>query len=326
MKILITGAAGFIGFHCCIKFLQKNYDVVGIDNINKYYDPKIKKDRIKEVKKIDKKKKFKFQKLDIQNYQDLSTLFKKNNFDYVLHLAAQAGVRYSISNPKIYIKSNINGFFNIIDLSKKFKLKHFVYASTSSVYGANKKIPFSESDFTDKPLQLYAATKKSNELIAHSYSNLFNLRTTGLRFFTVYGPWGRPDMALFKFVKNILERKEISIFNYGKHARDFTYIDDIVNGIFKIINTKKPKSKNFFQIYNIGRGKSENLKKFIYEIEKNLKLKSKKKFLPLQSGDVIQTFSNSKSLAKNFNYKPKISIKKGIKEFVRWYLKYFKYK
>jgi len=330
MKILITGAAGFIGFHSCLKFLKNGYSVVGIDNLNNYYDVKIKKDRIKYIKnKYKYKKNFNFLKIDLCNYQKIDSLFKKQRFDYVLNLAAQAGVRHSLTHPFAYINSNLLGFFNLIQLSKNHKVKHFIYASTSSVYGGNKKMPFSENDNTDIPLQLYAATKKSNELIAHSYSHLYKLQTSGLRFFTVYGPWGRPDMALFSFVKNILQNKKIKIFNNGYHSRDFTYIDDIVNGIYKIsINHKKiyKKSKNFHQIFNIGRGKSEKLMDFINEIEKNLKIKSKKIFLPLQKGDVIKTYSNTSKLIKYFNYKPKVSIKIGIKNFINWYLDYYKLK
>ncbi len=328
MKILITGAAGFIGFHSCLKFLKQGHSIVGIDNLNNYYDVKLKKERIKNIEdKYKNKRKFLFLKLDLCNYKKINKIFKKQKFDYVLHLAAQAGVRYSLTNPNAYIDSNILGFFNLIQLSKNYKIKHFTYASTSSVYGGNKKMPFSEEHNTDNPLQLYAATKKSNELIAHSYSYLFKLQTTGIRFFTVYGPWGRPDMALFKFVKNILEKRSIEIFNNGKHSRDFTYIDDIVNGIYKItINPKKiyKKSKNLHQIFNIGRGNSEDLMDFINEIEKNLKIKSKKVFLPLQKGDVIKTYSNTSKLFKFFNYKPKVSIKVGIKNFISWYLDYYK--
>ena len=330
MKILITGAAGFIGFHSCIKFLNEGFTVTGIDNLNSYYDVELKKNRIKEIKKglIKKKqkKKFNFIKLDLKNYDKLEKIFTKNKFDFVLHLAAQAGVRYSLINPFSYLDSNIIGFFNVLQLSKNSKIKHFTYASTSSVYGGNKKMPFSEKDNTDIPLQLYAATKKSNELIAYSYSHLFKLKTTGLRFFTVYGPWGRPDMALFKFVKNIIKKKHIDIFNNGKHSRDFTYVDDIVQGIYKIIVSKNKNSnqKTPYQVFNIGRGKSEKLMDFIKEIENNLKIKSKKKFLPLQKGDVEKTYANTSKLFKNFNYKPKVPIKKGIKNFINWYIKYYK--
>ena len=325
MKILITGAAGFIGFHACIKFLNEGFTVIGVDNLNSYYDVELKKNRIKEIKK-NKKRKFNFIKLDLKNFDKLEKIFKKNKFDFVLHLAAQAGVRYSLINPFSYLDSNIIGFFNVLQLSKNFKIRHFTYASTSSVYGGNKKMPFSEKDNTDIPLQLYAATKKSNELIAYSYSHLFKLKTTGLRFFTVYGPWGRPDMALFKFVKNIIQKKPINIFNNGKHSRDFTYVDDIVQGIYRIIVSKNKNSKKKipYQVFNIGRGKSEKLMDFIKEIENNLKIKSKKKFLPLQKGDVEKTYADTSKLFKNFNYKPKISIKIGIKNFVNWYTRYYK--
>ena len=325
MKILITGAAGFIGFHACIKFLNEGFTVIGVDNLNSYYDVELKKNRIKEIKK-NKKRKFNFIKLDLKNFDKLEKIFKKNKFVFVLHLEAQAGVRYSLINPFSYLDSNIIGFFNVLQLSKNFKIRHFTYASTSSVYGGNKKMPFSEKDNTDIPLQLYAATKKSNELIAYSYSHLFKLKTTGLRFFTVYGPWGRPDMALFKFVKNIIQKKPIDIFNNGKHSRDFTYVDDIVQGIYRIIVSKNKNSKKKipYQVFNIGRGKSEKLMDFIKEIENNLKIKSKKKFLPLQKGDVEKTYADTSKLFKNFNYKPKVSIKIGIKNFVNWYTRYYK--
>tara|TARA_Y200000002_G_scaffold308997_1_gene265377 strand:- start:302 stop:1291 length:990 start_codon:yes stop_codon:yes gene_type:complete len=327
MKILITGAAGFIGYHCSLKFLEKGYNVVGIDNLNSYYDVNLKKNRIKDInKKIKNKNKFKFIKEDIKNLKKIENIFVKNKFDYVLNLAAQAGVRYSLIDPFSYIDSNLIGFFNLLHLSKNYKVKHFVYASTSSVYGGNTKMPFSEIHNTDIPLQLYAATKKSNELMAHSYSHLFKLRSTGLRFFTVYGPWGRPDMALFKFVKNIILKKKIEIFNNGKHSRDFTYIDDIVEGVFRITKTKNSTKNIPHQIFNIGKGKSEKLMDFITEIEKNLKTKSKKKFLPMQKGDVEKTFANTTKLLKLAKYKPKVSIKEGIKKFVNWYIKYYKIK
>ena len=332
--ILITGAAGFIGFHLSKKLILNNFKVIGIDNINNYYGKKIKLDRLKILSRL-KKKKFIFLKTDLKNKKSLNKIFKIYKIQYVVNLAAQAGVRYSLKNPQAYIDSNIQGFFNILDVSRKNNVKHFIYASTSSVYGMNKKIPFAEKDNVNHPLQLYASTKRSNELIAHAYSNLYNLPTTGLRFFTVYGPWGRPDMALFIFVKKILENKSINIFNYGNHVRDFTYIDDIVDGIKRVI-FKVPK-KNFFdkvkfpnkstspfRILNIGNGKPIKLKEFINEIEKNLGKKGKKKYLPLQEGDVIGTHSDINEISKLTKYKPKYSYKIGIKKFISWYLNYYK--
>ena len=337
MNILVTGVAGFIGFHTAKKLLIKGNKVVGIDNINNYYDKKIKLDRLKILKKISGKN-FKFFKKDISNYNDVEKIFKINSINYVINLAAQAGVRYSLKYPKTYLKSNIYGFFNIIEISRKYKIKRLIYASTSSVYGSNIEQPFSEKHTADHPIQFYAATKRSNELIAHAYSSLYKLETVGLRFFTVYGPWGRPDMALFKFVNNIIKNKAIEIFNYGNHSRDFTYIDDIVEGIilltkskkiFNIINRKKKKnippdsSNSLFKIFNIGSGKKTSLMKYINIIEKNLKIDAKKKYLPLQKGDIKSTLSNISSL-KKIGYKPKVNPEYGIRKFVKWYRDYYK--
>ncbi len=337
MNILITGVAGFIGFHTAKKLLDKGYKVIGVDNINNYYDKKIKLDRLKILKKTSIKN-FKFFKKDISNYKEIENIFKKNKINYVINLAAQAGVRYSLKYPKTYLKSNISGFFNIIDISRRFKIKRLIYASTSSVYGLNVENPFTEKHTADHPIQFYAASKRSNELIAHSYSSLYNLETIGLRFFTVYGPWGRPDMALFKFVNNIIKNKAIEIFNYGNHARDFTYIDDIVDGIVLLIKSKKifntnnkNNKKNFspdessspFKIFNIGSGKKTALMKYVKIIEKNLKINAKKKYLPLQKGDIRSTLSNINSL-KKFGYKPKVNPENGIKKFINWYRDYYK--
>ena len=333
MTILITGSAGFIGYHLAKKLLKNNFKVLGLDNLNSYYDVKLKKDRIRDLKKISKKN-FSFHKIDIENYKKLSNFFNKYKIKYVVNLAAQAGVRYSLTNPEKYISTNLVGFFNVLDLSKKKKIKHLIYASTSSVYGDVHKLPLKEKFSATHPLQLYAATKRSNELMAHSYSNLFNLPTTGLRFFTVYGPWGRPDMALFKFTKLILENKKINIFNYGKHSRDFTYVDDIVEGIFKLLN-KIPKNRKDninqdpsksispFEIYNIGNSNKVDLMKYIQEIEKNLKKISKKKYLKLQQGDIKDTLSSTKKLKDAINYKPRTTYKVGVKNFVNWYLDYY---
>lgn len=335
-KILITGAAGFIGFHVCLKLLKLGKKVIGLDNLNNYYDPNLKLARLKILQKS---KNFTFKKINLQDEKKLKKIFQNNKIEKVVNLAAQAGVRYSLINPKSYIETNLFGFFNLIDLSRKYKIKHFIYASTSSVYGLSTKMPFKESSTTDHPIQLYAATKKSNELIAHSYSYIYKLPTTGLRFFTVYGPWGRPDMALFKFTKNILSNKKIEIFNYGDHSRDFTYIDDIVQGIVKSIN-KIPKSKknfNFlnpkladssapFTVYNIGNGRKVKLMKYISEIENYLNKVAKKNYKQLQKGDIKDTHSNLEKIKQSLGYKSKTTVKKGIKNFLKWYLEYYKIK
>ena len=318
-KYLITGSAGFIGFHLSKKLLLDGSIVTGIDNLNNYYDQNLKKDRNKILKK---NKNYKFKKIDIKNYKKLESVFKKNKFECIINLAAQAGVRYSLINPKSYIDNNIVGFFNVIDLAKKYKVKKIIYASTSSIYGIQNKFPIKENFDTNNPIQLYAATKKSNEVIAASYSKLYNINTIGLRFFTVYGPWGRPDMALFKFTKNILKGKPIDVFNKGKHVRDFTFVDDIVDGIIKII--KKRKKTLSPSIYNIGNGKKVSLMEYIKLIEKNLNKKAKKNFLPLQKGDVIKTHSSTKLLKKDFGYIPKTSVSHGVKKFINWYLSYYR--
>lgn len=335
-KILITGAAGFIGFHVCLRLLRSGKKVIGLDNLNNYYDPNLKLSRLKILQK---NRNFTFEKINLQNEKKLKKIFQTNKIEKVVNLAAQAGVRYSLINPKSYIDTNIFGFFNLIDLSRKYKIKHFVYASTSSVYGLSTKMPFKESSTTDHPIQLYAATKKSNELIAHSYSHIYELPTTGLRFFTVYGPWGRPDMALFKFTKNILSNKKIDIFNHGNHSRDFTYIDDIVQGIIKSINKIPKRNKNFkfsnpklaessapFIVYNIGNGKKVKLMKYISEIEKYLNKYAKKNFKQLQKGDIKDTHSNLQKIKKNLGYKSKTPVKEGVKNFLDWYLDFYKIK
>lgn len=317
-KYLITGSAGFIGFHLSKKLLSEGFSVMGIDNLNNYYDQNLKRNRNKILKKY---KNYKFKKIDIKNYQKLESVFKKNKFQCIINLAAQAGVRYSLINPKSYIDNNIIGFFNVIDLTKKYRVKDIIYASTSSIYGIQRKFPIKEDFDTSNPTQLYAATKKSNEVIAASYSKLYNINTIGLRFFTVYGPWGRPDMAPIKFAKNIIKGKPIEVFNKGKHSRDFTFVDDIVDGIFKIIKKKKKISKN--RIYNIGNGKKVSLIEYIKLIEKNLNKKAKKKFLPLQKGDVFKTHSSTKLIRKDYGYVSKTSVANGVKKFVNWYLSYY---
>ena len=333
-KILITGVCGFIGYSLADKLLeQKTYKVFGIDSMNNYYDPKLKRSRLKNLI-LKNKINFKFYKCKIENKKKVENIFKKNKFDIVVNLAAQAGVRYSIENPDAYIQSNLVGFFNIMNYSKIYKVKHFLYASTSSVYGSNKKLPFSERDNADHPIQLYAATKRSNELMAHSYSYLYGLPTTGLRFFTVYGPWGRPDMALFKFTNNMLQNKKIEIFNYGKHTRDFTYIDDITKNIIKLLkkipkknNQKKlfPNTSNCpFRVVNIGNSKQQKLMDFIKDLEDVLKVKSIKNFKILQKGDVKDTLSDTKFLQELNGKNKSINTKRGISKFVEWYREYYK--
>ncbi len=332
-KIIITGSAGFIGFSLCQKLLERGDDIVGVDNQNDYYDPKIKEARVEILSKYPK---YKHYNSDITDRDSLDRIFEENSPKIVVNLAAQAGVRYSIENPLAYINSNIVGFANILESCRHQKVKHLVYASTSSVYGANTKMPFSEHDSVNHPLSLYAASKKSNELMAHTYSYLYKLPATGLRFFTVYGPWGRPDMALFKFTKAILEKKPIDVFNYGNHTRDFTYIDDIVVGIIRTLDnpakinsdwdSNKPdpaSSKAPWRVYNIGNNKPVKLMDYIHALEKSLGKKAKINFLPLQPGDVQDTYSNIDNLKINFNYKPSISILQGVDKFVRWYKDYY---
>lgn len=324
MNILITGVAGFIGFHVAkILLLKKNVSIIGIDNLNSYYDVSLKKKRLELLKKLDHKKKLKFFKIDISESKQLNKI-KKYKIDYIIHLAAQAGVRHSLKKPEDYVKNNLIGFFNILQFSKIKKIKHLVFASTSSVYGKEERKCLEAFD-CNKPIQFYAATKKSNEVMAHSYSSIYKMPITGLRFFTVYGPWGRPDMALFLFTKNILNKKKIEVFNYGNHKRDFTYVTDIANSIARII-FKPSKEKIPYDIFNIGNSSPVQLKEFIKEIEINLKTKSIKKFLPLQKGDIPNTNSNSKKLYKKINFKPNTNYKIGIKKFIEWYKSYYKKK
>ena len=320
MKILVTGSAGFIGFHICKRLLDDKHQVVGIDNLNNYYDKKIKIDRNRILKKYDN---YNFFKYDLRDYSKLNKLIKKLKIKIILHLAAQAGVRYSVESPEKYFDSNLKGFFNILELSRNNKIKHLIFASTSSVYGNSNKFPLKENDNSDFPMSFYAATKKSNEVMAHSYSNIYNLPCTALRFFTVYGPYGRPDMSLFKFTNSIYKNKKIDLFNSGNHFRDFTYIDDIINGI-KLILNKPPKKDIPFDIYNLGKGSSVSLLKYVKEIEKNIGKKAKFNMLSLQKGDVHKTHSSIKKTYRFFGYKPKITIKTGVKKFIDWYFNYFK--
>jgi UDP-glucuronate 4-epimerase len=334
MKILVTGAAGFIGFHTSLKLVSQGHDVYGIDNINNYYDPKLKFDRLNELgfdeaeSKLFKNEvqsaKFnslRFSRIDLVDHESIHNLFKQEQFEVVCNLAAQAGVRYSIENPKAYIDSNISGFLNILEGCRNHKVKHLVYASSSSVYGENKKIPFETTDNVDHPISLYAATKKSNELMAHTYGHLYGFKTTGLRFFTVYGPWGRPDMAYYLFAEAISNNKPIKVFNNGEMERDFTYIDDIVKGVTKIIQ-KNIDAIEHYKIYNIGNNKTESLRDFISTIEEAIGRKAIKEMYPMQQGDVPRTFANINNLIDDFAYKPSTSINKGIKEFIKWYKKY----
>ena len=329
-KILITGSAGFIGFHLAKKLLNNRlYNLVGIDNFDNYYSTNLKKRR---NKILTKKNNFKFYQTDINNSKKLELIFKKEKIDFVIHLAAQAGVRYSLVNPKKYINTNINGFFNVIENSKKYKVKHFIYASSSSVYGLNKIQPFSENQKTDFPTSLYGATKKSNEIIAHSYSYIYNLPCTGLRFFTVYGPFGRPDMALFLFAQAIYKKTKLKLFNRGNMRRSFTHVDDIINGVEKIIFKipKKNKEKNLtnknvpYQIYNLGNPKDESLKNYLRYIEKEIKSKTTISKMGMQLGDVKSTKASMKKFERDFKIKFKKNIKVGIKEFVQWYKKFHK--
>jgi len=316
MGVLITGVAGFIGFHVAEKLLVRGEEVIGVDNINSYYDPSLKEARKNVLLNYDR---FKFYKVDICDFEKLESIYRNHEIEYVCHLAAQAGVRYSLIDPFSYQKSNLEGFLNVIELSKQAKVANFVYASSSSVYGNNKKLPFSEGDRVDAPISLYAATKKSNELIAHVYSHLFELPCTGLRFFTVYGPYGRPDMALFKFTRNIFEGRPIDVYNFGNMKRDFTYIDDIVDGVVSAIY------KSFsYEIFNLGRSKSENLMDFIHLIEKYTGKKAELNFLPMQPGDVPETYADVSHARELLGYDPRVDIEVGVRKFIEWYLDYYK--
>jgi len=319
-KILVTGVAGFIGFHVTKKLLKEKFKIVGIDNLNSYYDVNLKRKRLKNLKN----KNFIFYKSNISNSKKLEEIFKKHKFDLVINLAAQAGIRYSLINPRDYLNSNANGFFNIIDCCKKYNIKTLLYASSSSVYGNIKKFPYSLNNKVDKPLQFYAATKIFNEITAYCYSHLYKFKTVGLRFFTVYGPWGRPDMALFSFAKKIINGETIEIFNKGNHSRDFTYIDDVVDLIYRIVdlNIKNKNQKQKHEIYNIGGGKATKLIKFISLLEKHLNIKAKKKYIKKQPGDMDKTLADIKKTKKVFKYKPKVKPDEGIKNFVNWYRNY----
>jgi UDP-glucuronate 4-epimerase len=313
--ILVTGIAGFIGSHVSKTLLKRGDQVIGIDNFNSYYDPKLKEDRIK---KFLKGLSPKIYRVSINNQTELKKVFAENKIDKICHLAAQAGVRYSLENPNVYIESNILGTHYLLELAREYNIKDFVFASSSSVYGGNKKIPFSEADPVDQPISLYAATKKANELEAYVYHHLFNLSIIGLRFFNVYGPWGRPDMALFKFVKAILADQPIDVYNYGKMKRDFTYIDDIVSGAVAAID----HCQNY-QIINLGNNEPIDLEDFIKTIEENLGKEAQKNYLPLQIGDVVETYADIRKAKKILSWKPKTDINEGIKNFISWYKDYY---
>ncbi|WP_252503976.1 NAD-dependent epimerase [Sporosarcina sp. Marseille-Q4943] len=333
MKILITGSSGFIGYHLSEKLLSMGHQVIGFDDMNDYYEPSLKEARLG---KLIPHKCFKFYHADLVDREKVQTVFRENEIDIVVNLAAQAGVRYSIENPYVYIDSNVVGFINVLEMCRQHHVKQLIYASSSSVYGANTTLPFSVHDTVDHPLSLYAATKKANELMAHTYSSLYKLPTTGLRFFTVYGPWGRPDMALFKFTKNIIEGKPIDIFNNGKMMRDFTYVDDIVESISRLLHKPATPNPNWsgknpdpgtsyapYKVYNIGNNSPVNLMDFISAIEEKLGKVAVKNFMPLQEGDVPATYANVDDLYQEIGFKPKTSIKDGVGKFVDWYLAYY---
>ncbi|WP_295809000.1 NAD-dependent epimerase [uncultured Apibacter sp.] len=350
MKILITGSAGFIGFYLSEYLANRGDDIIGLDNINDYYDVSLKYGRLKNlgIEKSDieynklilssKFQNFSFIKLNLEDKENIEKLFKKENFDKVVNLAAQAGVRYSLINPQAYINSNITGFLSILECCRKYDIKHLTYASSSSVYGLNEKQPFSTKDNVDHPVSLYASSKKSNELMAHTYSHLFGIPTTGLRFFTVYGPWGRPDMAFFIFTKAILENRPIDVYNYGKMERDFTYISDIIQGVVKVNDNPPERNKNWnpknpdpssskapYKIYNIGNNKPVELMSFVKTIEEELGIKAHINLLPIQPGDVPATYADVTDIAETLGYKPEVSVKEGIRNFINWYKEFYSF-
>ena len=334
MKLLVTGAAGFIGFHTAKLLLQRGEEVVGLDNLNDYYDPQLKIARLRQLEGWEN---FRFIKADLTDREAIDRLFRDGKFQRVVHLAAQAGVRYSIQNPHVYVQSNITGFLHVIEGCRHGGIEHLVYASTSSVYGANASLPFSEDQCADHPLSLYAATKKANELMAHCYSSLYALPTTGLRFFTVYGPWGRPDMALFRFTRNILAGRPVDLFNEGHHQRDFTYVDDIARGVVAALDrpaTADPdwdaiapspgSSSAPYKIYNIGNQHPVTLLRYIEVLERCLGRKAQRNLLPIQPGDILDTWADVEALARDVGYRPRTALEEGVKHFVEWYLDYYR--
>ena len=321
-RVLVTGCAGFIGYHISNKLIEHNFKVVGIDNLNNYYSVNLKKDRVEKLRNHSRNINFKFIKCDICNKNKIFEIFQKENFSFVIHLAAQAGVRYSIKNPELYISSNIVGFLNVLEASKSHKIDHLYYASSSSVYGNQKRLPFNEEFKTEEPESLYGVTKKTNELMSYSYSKLYNLHSTGLRFFTVYGPWGRPDMAPILFLKAIMCNEEIKIFNGGDLKRDFTYIDDISNSLLKLIDMDKKNKVEKYRIFNVGNSKPVSLDNFINKIEKLTNKKFKKKYETMQKGDVYQTFSDTKKLESYIGSIAHTSLDKGLLKLFEWYNNY----
>lgn len=332
MKFLVTGAAGFIGFHVCGRLLQAGHQVVGIDNLNDYYEVSLKQARLDLLRSSA----FSFHKIDLADREAMSHLFASEKFDRVIHLAAQAGVRYSLQNPHVYADSNLIGHLNVLEGCRHNKVQHLLYASSSSVYGLNRKMPFSTDDSVDHPVSLYAATKKANELMSHTYSHLYDLPTTGLRFFTVYGPWGRPDMALFKFTKAMLEGKSIDVYNYGKMKRDFTYVDDIVEAIIRMqdvipqanpewtVESGSPATSSApYHVYNIGNSSPVELMDYITALEDALGIEAQKNMMPIQPGDVLETSADTQPLYETIGFKPQTSVKEGVKKFVEWYKAYY---
>ena len=332
-RILITGAAGFIGFHLSKRLLEESHKIVGVDNLNDYYDPSLKQSRLDILRRNNN---FSFHKLDIKDKTEVDNIFKTYKPTYVINLAAQAGVRYSIENPYVYVDSNLTGFINVLEACRNYPVKHLLYASSSSVYGGNKAVPFSTNHNVDHPLSLYAATKKSNELMAHTYSHLYSIPTTGLRLFTVYGPYGRPDMAYFLFTKAILAGKPIKVFNHGKMERDFTYIDDVLDGIMKLVDKVPVVNKNWdeskddlstsfapYKIYNIGNNNPVQLMRFINALESAIGKEAEKIYIDMQPGDVLRTYADVSDLERDINFKPSTSIEDGLKKFVDWYKEYY---
>lgn len=329
MKVLLTGAAGFIGYHVAIKLLERGDTVVGVDNLNDYYDIRLKQARLSSIQAHSKASSFKFIKLDLTEQAATARLFEDEKPDSIIHLAAQAGVRYSLQNPHAYISSNIVAFTNILEASRAIKPQHLVYASSSSVYGGNTKLPFSETDNVDHPVSLYAATKKANELMAHTYSHLYGLPTTGLRFFTVYGPWGRPDMSPFLFADAILNNRPIKVFNHGDMMRDFTYIDDIVEGVVRVLDkpaTAAPNTSAPYRIFNIGNNQPVQLLDFIGLLEDAIGIKAQKEYLPMQPGDVKATYADTSALDAWVGFKPSTPLQQGVMHFVDWYREFYIYK